>query len=163
MDKSALIGMRLEQAIRKNGMTLRDAEERFGISKSSLSNYINLNRTPKADFLALVVSKLNVDAHWLLTGDETRKPNLHDHMRVFRTYQMARDAFLAVEAAPLPSQVTGQVLENMRSAGEALHQLGGMDAMHAAIQNFFPDDSGRTYRASGLLNDLWDGIGEWRR
>ncbi|WP_179209263.1 helix-turn-helix domain-containing protein [Haematobacter genomosp. 1] len=163
MDISILIGQRIEYAIRKSGLTLGDAEKLFGISKSALSNYINLHRTPKADFLALLVSKLNVDAQWLLTGTFTRKPNLHDHMRVFRTYQMARDAFLAVEAASLPSQVSGAVLEDIRAAGEALHQLGGMDAMHAAIQNFFPDDSGRTYRASGILNDLWDGIGEWQR
>jgi len=40
----------------------------LGVGNSTVWYYVSGYRIPPADFLALVVKKLNVDGHWLLTG-----------------------------------------------------------------------------------------------
>ena len=50
---------------------------------------------------------------------------------------------------------------SLREAGERLAELGGVDAMQAALWSFYEHDEMRQYRAGAILNGEWNGIGGW--
>lgn len=54
-------------------------ERAVGFAPSLLSNYIGNQRRskPNVDMITKIVTKLNVDARWLLTGQEVPKKEIH--------------------------------------------------------------------------------------
>ena len=69
---------RLNLILMENSMTPTEFAHTYDISKSALSNYLNgksLIRRDKAESLG---ERLNVDPEWLMGGDVSRTPQLHD-------------------------------------------------------------------------------------
>lgn len=69
---------RLNLILMENSMTPTEFAHTYDISKSALSNYLNgksLIRRDKAESLG---ERLNIDPEWLMGGDVSRMPLLHD-------------------------------------------------------------------------------------
>lgn len=70
MDKPvALIKDRLAEAMKVREISAAELSKRTGISKSSLSHYINGRAKPKSDRIFLLARELNVDYAWLIGYD----------------------------------------------------------------------------------------------
>lgn len=54
----------------------------IGLPPTGLSNYLGTKRRskPSVDMVTKIVLALDVDARWLLTGEETQQPNLNTNM-----------------------------------------------------------------------------------
>ena len=69
---------RLNLILMENSMTPTEFAHTYDISESALSNYLNgksLIRRDKAESLG---ERLNIDPEWLMGGDVSRMPLLHD-------------------------------------------------------------------------------------
>lgn len=55
----------------------------------------------------------------------------------------------------------GPAAEELWSIGKELNDLGGTNAMEAAYLTFYPRDKQRTANTGGILNNFWNGIGNW--
>lgn len=54
------------------------------------------------------------------------------------------------------------ILKQIRDAGQYFHRIGGHEAMaNAASQLYFL--TGSIYSTGAHLNELWDGIGNWKK
>lgn len=62
---------RLKQLRGEN--TREEFAEKLGLSSRSLANYETGERIPKINTVALICSKLNIDANWLLFGGDTEE------------------------------------------------------------------------------------------
>lgn len=67
------IQQRIEQIKNAFFESNSDFEEAVGLRKNTLSNYINKNSKPSSDILEKIVTTLDVDAMWLLTGKDNMK------------------------------------------------------------------------------------------
>lgn len=99
MDKVQEFQYRLLKAIAEKNVTAADLCRQTGIDKSAMSNYINGKYVPKQDKVLKLAAALDVDAGWLMTGDEPIRQNLYDALywrysdtgRVARAFEEAED------------------------------------------------------------------------
>lgn len=62
------IGVRLETAIAKAGITQKELARRTGIAETNISAYKTGDRYPKTETLVTLCSALGVSIDWLITG-----------------------------------------------------------------------------------------------
>ena len=62
--------IRLRQAMDEKKISASELSKVSGVDKGSLSNYINGKYAPKQDKVFALAKALDVDAGWLMTGDE---------------------------------------------------------------------------------------------
>lgn len=65
---------RLGQAYFHSGLTQTELAERLGVSRQSVTNYLNGDSVPDAAILAAMGDVLDVSVDWLLYGDRGRVP-----------------------------------------------------------------------------------------
>lgn len=80
------LGLRISNALKKQGMTQKELAERIGITEAVISRYISGDREPKPDTLANIATALHTTSDFLL-GIECEE---FDHPRIRRL--IARNA-----------------------------------------------------------------------
>ena len=65
--------IRLRTAMDEKSISASELSKISGVDKGSLSNYINGKYAPKQDKVFRIAKALDVDAGWLMTGDEPRQ------------------------------------------------------------------------------------------
>jgi transcriptional regulator with XRE-family HTH domain len=60
---------RLRTAVRRAGLTQSDLADRLEISQSTVSDWFNVGAMPGGEILLLLPEVLDVNGHWLLTGE----------------------------------------------------------------------------------------------
>lgn len=65
--------IRLRKAMDEKSVSASELSKISGVDKGSLSNYINGKYAPKQDKVYKIAKALEVDAGWLMTGDEPRQ------------------------------------------------------------------------------------------
>lgn len=65
--------IRLRKAMDEKSISASELSKISGVDKGSLSNYINGKYAPKQDKVYKIAKALDVDAGWLMTGDEPRQ------------------------------------------------------------------------------------------
>ena len=152
-------------AFREAGMTADDAARHCGITRTSMYRYFNLERDPKAEHVAVTAHTTGADPRWLLLGEASKKMRTDDYERLFSAFGMAKAAYEEFEAAYAvakdQTKIAQETRDKIRDAGRRLNELGGVEAMSAAVYAMFPSDEYRTYSAGSHLNQLWSGIGDW--
>jgi len=88
MDK---IGRRLTQAMEDRGMKPADLSRKTGISKSSISRYMNDEYNPNATKLAIISQALDVNEVWLLGYDDVDMEREPDEVREERARTIEED------------------------------------------------------------------------
>lgn len=68
-----LLGERLKKIRTDNGYSREQLSELFGISRASIQNYENGERSPNADYLIQFYKHFRINLHWLLTGNQAAK------------------------------------------------------------------------------------------
>lgn len=71
----AIFAKKISQTMMERKMTLTELAVKTGISKSSLSMYMNGDNIPREDYLSRLAKALEVDEDWL-TEDQVEKKNL---------------------------------------------------------------------------------------
>ena len=70
---SKLLGERLKKIRTDNGYSREQLSELFGISRASIQNYENGERSPNADYLVQFYKHFGINLHWMLTGNKAAK------------------------------------------------------------------------------------------
>ena len=65
MYSAEILGYRLYEMRRKNGLTQRELAQKAGITQRLISDYETGNRTPKLETVAKLADALEVKAAWL--------------------------------------------------------------------------------------------------
>lgn len=114
------------------------------------------------DQLYRAVKKYDLDAHYILTGEEYTPENETERfIALFSAFNMAHTAFLALDEKGNDPDPNDKNLTKLRHAGLDLNEHGGFAAMTAAYRSFFPDDRTKTDNAGSIINTQWHGIGDW--
>jgi len=71
----AIFAKKISQTMMERKMTLTELAVKTGISKSSLSMYMNGDNIPREDYLSRLAKALEVDEDWL-TEEQEEKKNL---------------------------------------------------------------------------------------
>jgi len=66
---------RLKELMDRFGINQTELCNRTGINKSALSNYLNGDRTPRQDKIAMIADAFNVDPGWLMGYDTPMMKN----------------------------------------------------------------------------------------
>lgn len=85
------LGLRISNALKKQGMTQKELAERIGITEAVISRYISGDREPKPDTLANIATALHTTSDFLL-GIECEE---FDHPGIRRL--IARNASVMTE------------------------------------------------------------------
>lgn len=68
-----LIQDRVRMIIKANNLSASEFADEIGVKRSNLSHVLNGRNKPGLDFLSKIVSSFpNVDAAWLLTGEQSK-------------------------------------------------------------------------------------------
>ena len=62
--------VRLKEAMERNNITATELSRRSEVGKDEISRYLKGKYSPKQDKCFLLAKALNVDAGWLMTGEE---------------------------------------------------------------------------------------------
>lgn len=94
-------GIRLQQAIAREGVSQTEFARRAGISLGAISELVRGLRNPSAEFLLAVKITFGISADWLLTGKGTMLGHAGINIELFQTIQLqialARAAVIDVD------------------------------------------------------------------
>jgi len=74
------IGKRLKFALKQKGIKQKEFSKLTGISLGTLSQVIRDLRSPKAETLFVIARPLNINLHWLITGEGDPNAKLASHL-----------------------------------------------------------------------------------
>lgn len=69
------MGERIRQLWEQSGELQDIFAKNLGVSTVTLANYMNGKRKPDSEFLLTLKTRLNIRIDWLLTGDDSMRPN----------------------------------------------------------------------------------------
>lgn len=64
---------RVAQAIEASPLSQVDIAKRLGVGDSLVSKWVNKRQSPQPEYLAMLPAILEVDGHWLLTGERRER------------------------------------------------------------------------------------------
>lgn len=98
------LGLRISNALKKQGMTQKELAERIGITEAVISRYISGDREPKPDTLANIATALHTTSDFLL-GIECEE---FDHPRIRRLIARNASAMTEQEKRELINALFGE-------------------------------------------------------
>lgn len=71
-------GERLRDARIKKGLTQQELSQQIGVAKSTLTGYEKGNREPDVFKIKKIIEALDIDADYLIVGDQKKSPTSED-------------------------------------------------------------------------------------
>lgn len=85
---------RLREALQLRGLSQADLARRIGVGEATVSEWLTRGRAPLGDVMLLLPEVLDVNGHWLLTGNGPREIPDGEHPDLYR--QGAQDVLADV-------------------------------------------------------------------
>lgn len=101
------IGQRIKYLLIHNRMNQRDLADKAGITYTSLSRYINGERTPNSKILAKIATALNIDANFLLGINKDIEDPEKDFYKTQRLTARSADKWTKKQKADLILAIMG--------------------------------------------------------
>lgn len=110
----------LRRILNERGLSAADMSRALGISKSSISNWMNANRIPRDDTLDILCNYLNVSRGELLEEFSNREQPYYINEE---TARIAQEVFDDPDLKMLLDASRGVSPENVRLAAEMLRRM----------------------------------------